>query len=110
MREVDVGKEFYHRLANRNRYQGDGRHTAEQFRKAYLCDLDKEDTWQDDKITIIFNFENVKKIGPSFANEAFAYFMKYTTPQQLKKKIRFKNISSVQELIIEQELESGYSR
>ena len=110
MREVDVGKEFYHRLANRNKYQGDGRHTAEQFRNAYLCDLDKEDTWNDDKITIIFNFENVKKIGPSFANEAFAYFMKYTTPQQLKKKIRFKNISSVQELIIEQELESGYSR
>jgi len=110
MREVDVGKEFYHRLANRNKYQGDGRHTAEQFRDVYLYDLDKEDAWKDDKIAIVFNFENVKKIGPSFANEAFAYFMKYATPQQLKKKICFKNISSVQELIIEQELESGYSR
>ncbi|MCY4283608.1 MAG: STAS-like domain-containing protein [Gammaproteobacteria bacterium] len=110
MKEVDVGREFYHRLANRNRYQGDGRYTAEHFRGKYLYDLDKEDAWKDDKISVVFNFENVKKIGPSFANEAFAYFMKYATPKQLKEKIRFKNISGVQELIIEQELESGYSR
>ena len=110
MKEIDVGKEFYHRLANRNKYQGDGRHTAEQFRRDYLCALDKEDAWTDDKTVVVFNFDHVKKIGPSFANEAFAYFMKYAKPERFKKKIHFKNISDVQKLIIEQELKSGYSR
>ena len=110
MKEVDVGREFHYRLANRNRYQGDGKNTAEQFRKKYLSNLDKEEAWKDDKTSITFNFGNVKKIGPSFANEAFAYFTKYTSPEDIKKKIVFKNISHVQELIIDEELESGYSR
>ena len=110
MKEVDVGGEFYHRLANRNQYQGDGRHTAEQFRRQYLRQLDDENAWKDEKAFIAFNFINVKKIGPSFANEAFAYFMKYTSPEKFKKKIIFKNLSDVQEIIIDEELKSGYSR
>ena len=110
MKEVDVGGEFHHRLANRNLYQGDGRHTAEQFRQRYLYQLDNEEAWKNDRMSITFNFQNVKKIGPSFANEAFAYFMKYTSPENLKRKIVFKNLSNVQEIIIDEELKSGYSR
>jgi hypothetical protein len=108
MKTVDVGRDFHHRLANRDTYQGDGRHTAVEFRAKYLSGLDNPETWKDTNPAIVLDFQNVKKIGPSFANEAFGHFMKYTTPQRFLEKVKFINISDVQRIIIKEELESGY--
>lgn len=108
MRVIDVGTEFYHRLANRDEKQGDGKHTALEFRKLYLSHLDSLEAWRSPIEPITFDFKNVKKIGPSFASEAFAYFMKYAKPQEFLEKVKFINISDVQFMIIKEELESGY--
>ena len=109
MLTIDVGKEFYPRLANRNKDQGDGKHTAVEFRSRFLADLDNRDAWTKESEPIILDFKNVKKIGPSFANEAFGYFTKYVKPKEFLKKVQFVNISKVQFMIIQEELESGYS-
>lgn len=107
---IDVGKDFYHRLTNRNTYQGDGLYSAESFRTKYLEKFDNSSFWKNPSENIIFDFQNVRKIGPSFANEAFSYFMKYTTPKRFEEVVKFINVSRVQKMIIEQELESGYSK
>ncbi|MBW0435209.1 STAS-like domain-containing protein [Leptospira yasudae] len=108
--EVDVGREFYHRLVNRDKHQGDGKFTAVEFRKKYLKEFDSKKYWENPSIRIVFNFENVEKIGPSFANEAFAYFMKYVDPKIFNRYVQFKNLSKIAKMIIDQELETGYSK
>lgn len=108
MQTIDVGKEFYHRLANRDRKQGDGKHTAVDFRTRFLHHLDSPGAWISPSEPIMLDFKNVKKIGPSFASEAFGYFMKYVKPEEFLKKIQFINISDVQFMIIKEELESAY--
>lgn len=108
MKSVDVGKEFYHRLGNRDEHQGDGQYTAVDFRNRFLSELDDNKAWTRSGVFIVLDFKNVRKIGPSFANEAFGYFMKYTNPSSFLKKVQFKNISEVQLIIIKEELESGY--
>ena len=108
--EIDVGKDFYHRLANRDSHQGDGKFTAIDFRNRFLKSLDNENAWLTDTEPIVLNFINVKKIGPSFANEAFAYFTKYDSPEKILKKIVFKNATRVQRMIIQEELETGHKR
>jgi hypothetical protein len=110
MEIIDVGVKFYHRLANRDKLQGDGAHTAVEFRKQYLNDLDSPNAWKVTEPYIELNFEHVKRLGPSFANEAFAYFTKYTDPETIYKRIIFKNLSKVQKSIIEVELKTGYKR
>ena len=102
---------FCKRLTNRNKFQGDGEHTAEEFRKTYMADCLHEDFWNGKNI-ITFDFSEVIKIGPSFANEAFAFFMgKFNVDKKkFNEHIKFKNISRVQNLIIQQELDSGYSK
>ncbi len=111
MDALDVGTDFYHRLANRDERQGDGRHNAVEFRKKYLKGLDDPAAWENDDVYIVLDFSNVKKLGPSFANEAFAYFTRYSKNKSLvKKKINFINISKVKEETIDVELESGYKR
>lgn len=107
MKIINVGKEFHHRLANRNKHQGDGKYNAVDFRNRYLSQLDDETEWKNSEPFVTLDFADVKKIGPSFANEAFAYFMKYTDPEFFKKKVNFKNLSKVQEIIINEELQSG---
>ena len=106
--DINVGKDFYPRLANRDRRQGDGKHNAVQFRDKYLSHMDSLEYWTRDVEPITFDFINVDKIGPSFANEAFAYFTKYAEPKVIKKRIRFVNISEVHRIIIEEEIDSGY--
>lgn len=108
MKRVDVGKDFYHRLANRDKYQGDGEHNAVEFRKKYLKELDNIEAWQNDDIFIVFDFGNVTKIGPSFASEAFAHFAQYADLNKILEKIKFENITKVKELIIINELKAGY--
>jgi hypothetical protein len=108
MQTIDVGTEFYHRLANRDEKQGDGKHTAIEFRKRFLSHLDDPTAWKLSIEPIILDFKNVKKIGPSFASSAFGYFMKYVKPQEFLEKVRFINISNVHLMIIMEELESAY--
>lgn len=108
MKVIDVGNLFYHRLANRNEHQGDGKYTAISFRNRFLKELENEENWKSDEPFICFDFINVHKIGPSFANEAFGYFAKWHKPKDILKKIIFKNISRIQRLIIENELKTSY--
>jgi hypothetical protein len=109
MKRIDVAQEFYHRLANRNERQGDGSYTAIDFRTRFLQHLDSEDTWKlqrpEDRVAL--DFSGVKKIGPSFANEAFGYFMKYCTPESFLKMVTIENASNVQLAIVQEELESA---
>jgi hypothetical protein len=107
---IDVGVDFYHRLANRDPYQGDGKYHAVDFRHKYLSELDNEQAWKTHDAFVQLDFSNVKKIGPSFANEAFGYFTKYATPKQILNKIILKNIKKVSLMIIEEELEAGYKK
>jgi hypothetical protein len=110
MQEIKIATDFYHRLANRDSRQGDGRHTAVEFREKYLSSLDSKAAWGDAGCIVLLDFEGVRKIGPSFANEAFAYFTKYADPETILKKICLKNASNVQSKIIQMELETGYKR
>jgi hypothetical protein len=110
MKVINVGLEFYPRLANRNKHQGDGKNNAIEFRERYLQFLDDPKEWEDTRPVIALDFCDVKKIGPSFANEAFAYFIKYTTPEKLLSKISFFNLSRVQESIIKEELDTAQKR
>ena len=100
---INVGKDFYYRLANRSHLQGDGKFNAIQFRRIYLHDYDNQVIWSKDNIpTIIFDFSEVKKIGPGFANEAFGYFTKYATPEKILSVFLFINITNVKKEIIKE--------
>ena len=105
---INVASSFHDRLANRNRYQGDGRFSAVDFRKRFLSAFDNLEEWKSGHVVIELDFSGVRKIGPSFANEAFAYFMKYTTPERFHQRIKLLNLSTVQRAIVETELAAGY--
>ncbi len=106
---VDIGSDFSPRLINRDPKQGDGRFSGEKFRTTYLSGLEKPEMWNDDNEFIILDFGNVDKIGPSFANEVFAYFCQFAkNKDQIHKKITFKNITKVKQFIINEEIDSGF--
>jgi len=109
MDTVDIGKEFGENLINRDKQQGDGKAGAIEFRTRYLFALDNKGVWENDDQYIILNFQNVKRLGPSFSNEAFAYFTKYAKPERIRRKIKFINLDIVQESILDLELKNGYS-
>lgn len=102
--KVDVGKEFSRRLVNRDKSRGDGRNTSIEFRNKYLSMFDSFDSWNNDNLFIELDFSNVNHISPSFANESFGYFTKYTTSDKILEKIRFTNISNIKYLIIKLEV------
>ena len=110
MKRVNVAAEFYHRLANRNHRQGDGSHNAIEFRERFLGHLDSAEAWVKprDADQVALDFAGVKKIGPSFATEAFGYFMKYCRPADFLKVVHLENATRVQQAIVREELESGY--
>lgn len=95
MRTVDVGKEFSSALATRNQ--------AIFFCEKFFKDLDISD-WQTDEPFIALDFANVRKISPSFANEAFACFLSVATPERILKKIVLRNLTNVQRMIVNLEL------
>jgi len=110
MKTINVGVEFSPSLTNRDKQQRDGTFTGVEFREKYLSALDVDDEWKDEKIFVELNFRDVKRLGPSWANEVFAYFTKYGRPSQVLRKIKLVNISRVKEAIIQQELDTGYSK
>ena len=107
MREtIEIAKDFSSYLVNRNPRQGDGSNNGEGFREKFLSHLDP-DWWKSDNI-ITFDFSGVRTLGPSWANEVFAYYTDTYERKLILKKFLFKNISPVKLEIIHLEIESGY--
>jgi len=110
MRTINVSREFYSHLVNRDARQGDGQHTAQEFREKFLAELDSREWWENSGEKISIDLEGVETLGPSWANEAFAYFAKYdVSPEKFFEKVLFKNISKVKTAIIITELKAGYN-
>jgi len=110
IKRIDVGKDFFVDLVNRDTNQGDGQYTAKQFRDKYLSEMTNLEFWKKPKPTIELDFQNVEVLGPSFANEAFAYFTQFTQPEVIKRVIKFINISQVKMSTIDVELNRSYDR
>lgn len=108
MSEVVKVAEFGSFLVNRNSLQGNGKCNGEQFRSKYLSNLEKDTWWNDSSTNIILDFSGVDTLGPSWANEVFAYYTDIYTPAQILKKIVLVGLSRVKSTIIETELEAGY--
>lgn len=108
-RIIDVAKDFSPRLANREKYNGDGTFTAVEFRRKYLNSLKKKNAWKIEGVFITFDFKDVTRLSPGFANEAFGYFTAVVTPDEILKKIKFINISDVKLSTIKNELEAAYN-
>ncbi len=106
---IDVGDDFSPRLINRDKTQGDGRFSGVEFREKYLSGLEKKEMWKSNDVFITLDFEHVEKIGPSFANEVFAYFCQYVKDKaQIHNKIKFQHITKVKMSIINEEINSGF--
>lgn len=111
MTVIKIAQEFSPRLVNRNPLQGTGKHTGIDFRDKYLKEADDESWWADPSRSITLSFENVDTLGPSWANEVFAYFTKYTKDKtEILKKFILKDISRVKQSTIETEIDAGYYR
>jgi len=105
---IKISKEFHHRLVNRDKYQGNGKHTGKMFRDQFLKDLSQK-TWWNENNTIVLDFEGVTTVGPSWANEVFAFYTSIVdSKEEIFKKIIFENISDVKMETIEEEVGSGY--
>lgn len=103
-------KEFSDFLINRDQHQGDGTFNAVEFRQKYLANADNEEWWSKKSDVIELDFEGVDTLGPSWANEAFAYFAKFANKSgDILKRIRFVNISPVKLALVKKEIESGYN-
>lgn len=109
IKTIDVGRDFFVDLVNRDTNQGDGLYTAVEFRQKYLGDLMKPEFWMKPKEYIVLDFSHVEVLGPSFANEAFAFFTQYNAkPETILHVIKFDPISRVKLSTIKVELEQGY--
>lgn len=103
-------KDFSDFLINRDQYQGDGSFHAVEFRQKYLSNADDIEWWNIKSDVIELDFGGVDTLGPSWANEAFAYFAKYANkPNDIYKRFRFTNISPVKLALIKREIDSGYN-
>lgn len=110
METINIATSFCPRLVNRDNHQGDGKFNAVEFRDKYLKFLDNSEIWKTESPAITLDFCGVEKLGPSFANEAFAYFTQFAKPERIKRKIIFINISKIKMETIDIELTDGYSR
>lgn len=103
--------DFYSHLVNRDENQGDGKNTAVQFREKFLAELGNHEWWRDTSKKIKLNFKDVETLGPSWANEAFAYFTVFDIkPDVFFEKVVCEDISQVKKTIIQIELEAGYKK
>ena len=111
MQSVEIAKQFCSRLVNRDKLQGDGKCSGELFRTQFLQELDSLAWWKDPDTSITLDFSEIETLGPSWANEVFAYFTKFDqSPSKILSKIRLLNISRVKRSTIEMEINAGYSR
>ena|SRR5665647_3041935 len=109
MKSISIVEDFKtNELTNRDKHQRDGTFTGVEFREKFLKELNNEEGWKDDSTFAEIDFTNVTKLGPSWANEVFAYYTQFAKPDIILKKIKIKNLSRVKETIIEVELSKGY--
>ena len=108
MNTVNVGLDFSSYLINRDEHQRDGTRSGKEFRNKYLADLDDADRWQNSDLFVVLDFSKVKRLGPSWANEVFAFFTKFEKPEIILEKIKLENISKVKKDIIQVEIDAGY--
>lgn len=109
MKVVNVATQFSDYLVNRNQHQGDGTFSAVDFRERFLQDLESDDWWGSAEY-ITLDFDGVEILGPSWANEVFAYYTsRNKSPEEILKKIRILNLKSVKLNIVQDELRTGYS-
>ena len=102
---VDVGREYSSRLTDRTYEQSANPCNAYHFRQRYLPPPDSLDAWERAASTIEPAFSGVRNIGPGFADEAFAYFVRYvSSPDDIFDRIRISNVSSVKLAIIRNEV------
>lgn len=104
-----VAKDFSDFLINRDENQGDGTCTGKEFREKFLVNANDENWWKKNDSVISLDFTDVDTIGPSWANEVFAYFTKFSIEEKaILNRIRLINISPVKLALIKKEIESGY--
>ena len=102
---IDVGTDFYYRLIYIDGRLGEKNYNAVKFKEKYLKYLDNKEAWKFMPEQIIFDFKNVKIIGPTFARDAFGYFTKYASAKKVLETILFANISFAHREIITFEIE-----
>ena len=108
LKKINVAQDFSPVLRNRNKLQTDGLYTGEEFRETFLKEADCKEWWSN-KDTITLDFDGVITLGPSWANEAFAYFSQYGINfEKMKKKFIFLNLTEVKKRIIENEVNEGH--
>lgn len=103
---IDVGIDFSDRLLSDRQLMDKKEHTAGAFKRKYLNNLDNKAAWRNSRTAVVLDFSKVRVVSPSFAIEAFGYFMQYTNSKAFYKKIKFENISRVKKAIIDIELAS----
>lgn len=108
MKVINIATEFSNELTNRDEHQRDGKNNGKQFRNDFLAELEKEEAWKNDNCFAQLNFKDVIKLGPSWANEVFAFYTKYAKPEKILKKLDIINISQVKIATIKLEMEKGY--
>lgn len=106
---INIKEQFSDRLVYRDSFQGIYKYSAKNFRELFLKELETVKWWGDDSKLIELNFKDVETISPSWANEVFAFYTENYDPDKVKKKIKLVNISSVKRLIINLEIDLGYS-
>lgn len=105
---IRIAKEFSQYLFNRDSKQGDGTNTAVEFREKFLTDLESDAWWKDPNSSIVFDFEGVVTLGPSWANGVFAYYTCKHSLSTITSKFEFINLSRVKMEVINFEIEAGY--
>src|SRR4051812_35551820 len=80
---IQIADEFSDYLVNRDKYQGDGKYSAQDFRSRFLKELDDQSWWDNPETRVVISFKGVQTLGPSWANEAFAYFLRFATREQI---------------------------
>ena len=86
-----------------------GKRTGAFLRELFMEHMDNQKFWDNvNSPAIRFDFTGVRKITPSFANDAFAYFTKYANATKVLKVIEFVNITNIKRAIINLEVEQGH--
>lgn len=109
IKKIDIASEFTPRLVYRDKHQGESEFNAIKFRDKFLQALEEEEWWENDSMYVELDFSGVKTLGPSWANEIFAYYTSKYKPKIILQKIRLVNITEVKKAIIKLEIETGYS-
>jgi len=109
--KITIATEFSDFLVNRDEFQGDGTFTGVEFRTQFLAPLEAQDWWKNSSEELVLDFDKVDTIGPSWANEVFAYYTDAgRTPTEILKKIKFQKISPVKLNLIKTEIAAGYKK